>query len=58
MWRVKATVVAAVIGALGAITPKLGEQIPGTTSEMSVQKSTILGAAKIQMGRVESSLYI
>uniref|UniRef100_A0A3P9CNU3 GOLD domain-containing protein n=1 Tax=Maylandia zebra TaxID=106582 RepID=A0A3P9CNU3_9CICH len=38
MWRVKVTVVPVVIGALGAVTPKLGEwlqQIPGTTSEIS-----------------------
>ncbi|XP_076740510.1 uncharacterized protein LOC143418686 [Maylandia zebra] len=35
MWRVKVTVVPVVIGALGAVTPKLGEwlqQIPGITS--------------------------
>ena len=39
-----------VIRALGAVTPKLDwwlQQIPGTTSEISVQKSAILGAAKI-----------
>ena len=50
MWGVKATVVPVVIGALGAVTHKLGEwlqQIPGTTSEVSVQKSTVLGTAKI-----------
>ncbi|CAI5636064.1 unnamed protein product [Oreochromis niloticus] len=50
MWRVKVTVVPVVIGALGAVTPKLGEwlqQIPGTTSEISVQKSAVLGTAKI-----------
>ncbi|KAL4000544.1 hypothetical protein ACER0C_008315 [Sarotherodon galilaeus] len=49
MWRVKITVVPVVIGALGAVTPKLGEwlqQIPGTTSEISVQKSAVLGRAK------------
>ncbi|KAF7643082.1 hypothetical protein LDENG_00244990 [Lucifuga dentata] len=47
MWKVKSTVV---IGALGAVTPKLGEwlqQIPGTTSEISVQKSAVLGTAKM-----------
>ena len=33
------------IGALGAVTPKLGEwlqEIPGTTSEISVQKNIVL----------------
>lgn len=36
--------------ALGAVTPKLGDflqQIPGTTSTISVQKSAVLGAATI-----------
>ncbi len=50
MWKVRATVVPVVIGALGAVTPKLGEwlqQIPGKTSEVSVQKSAVLGTAKI-----------
>ena len=50
MWKVKASVVPVVVGALGAVTPKLGEwlqQIPGTTSETSVQKSAVLGTAKI-----------
>ena len=46
----KVKVVPVVIGALGAVTPKLEEwlqQIPGTTSELSVQKSAVLGTAKI-----------
>jgi len=50
MWSVKAAVVPVVIGTLGTVTPKLGEwlqQIPGTTSEVSVQKSVALGTAKI-----------
>ena len=50
MWGIKATVVPVVIGPLGAVTHKLGEwlqQIPGTTSEVSVQKSAVLGTAKI-----------
>ncbi len=50
MWKVKASVVPVVVGALRAVTPKLGEwlqQIPGTTSEASVQKSAVLGTAKI-----------
>lgn len=43
MWEVKATVVPVVTGALGVVTPELGEwlqQSPGTTSEISVPKST------------------
>ena len=53
MWKVKVKVVPVVIAALGALTPKLEErlqQIPGTTSELSVQKSAVLGTAKI-LGR-------
>ncbi|KAF7645372.1 hypothetical protein LDENG_00205860, partial [Lucifuga dentata] len=49
-WKVKSKVVPMVIGALRAVTPKLGEwlqEIPGTTSEVSVQKSAVLGTAKI-----------
>ncbi|XP_078791071.1 uncharacterized protein LOC111949134 [Oryzias latipes] len=49
-WKVKVTVVPVVIGALGAITPKLEEwlqQIPGKTSDLSVQKSAVPGTAKI-----------
>lgn len=45
----KVTAVPALIGALGAVTPKLREwlqQIPGTKSELSVQRSKV-GAAKI-----------
>ncbi|TWW73485.1 hypothetical protein D4764_15G0008790 [Takifugu flavidus] len=50
MWGMKATVVPVVIGTLGVVTPKLSrwlQQIPGTTSEISVQKSAVLGTAKI-----------
>ena len=49
-WQVKAKVVPVMIGALGAVAPKLEEwlqQIPGTTSELSVQKSVVLGTVKI-----------
>ena len=49
-WKVKATVVPVVIGTLGAVTPMLEkwlQQIPGTTSDISIQKSAILGTAKI-----------
>lgn len=48
MWKVKATVVPVVMGALSAVTPtEWLQQLLGTTSEISVQKSTILGTAKI-----------
>ncbi|KAM8939415.1 dual adapter for phosphotyrosine and 3-phosphotyrosine and 3-phosphoinositide [Pelodytes ibericus] len=46
MWKVKGKVVPVVLGALGAVPPKIGEwikQIPGMTSEHSVQKSALLG---------------
>lgn len=49
MWRVKVNMDPVVIRALGVVTPKLGEWlklIPGTTSEISVQKSAVLGRAK------------
>ena len=49
-WKVKAKVVPVVIGALGPVTPRLEEwlqQIPGTTSELSVQKSAVLRITKI-----------
>ena len=49
-WKVKTSVVPVVIGALGAVTPKLEEwlqQIPGKTSDIWVQKSAVLGTAKI-----------
>ncbi|KAF7650224.1 hypothetical protein LDENG_00129190, partial [Lucifuga dentata] len=44
-WKVKSKVVPVVTGALRAVTPKLGEWlqgIPGTTFEVSVQKSAVL----------------
>lgn len=44
--KVKTTVVSVVIRALSAVTPKLGkwfQQSPGTTSEIPVQKATVLG---------------
>ncbi|XP_051931065.1 uncharacterized protein LOC127607055 [Hippocampus zosterae] len=49
-WKVKVTVTPVVVGALGAVTPKLDEwlqQIPGTTSDISVQKCAVLGTARI-----------
>ena len=50
MWEVKASVVPVVIGALGAVTPKLGEwlkQISEITLETTVQRSKIVGKAKV-----------
>ena len=50
MWELKAAVVSVIIKAVGAVTPKLGERVQHileTTSEISVQKSTVLGTAKI-----------
>ena len=50
MWSVKAAVVPIVIRALEAVTSTLDwwlQQIPGTTSDISGQKSAILGTAKI-----------
>ena len=41
MWKVKCNEIPVVVGALGAVTPKLREwlqQIPGTTSEVSSRK--------------------
>ena len=52
MWGVEESVVPLVLIALGAVTPKLGEwlqQIPGITSEISVQKSAILGTQDPQV---------
>lgn len=43
-WKAKRTVVPVVIGALGTVTAKLEEQLQqvlGTTSEISVQNSTV-----------------
>ena len=45
MWGIKISVVPMMIGTVWVVTPKLGEwlqQIPETTSEISVLKSTIL----------------
>lgn len=50
MCEVKVSVVPMMIRVLGAVTHKLGEwlqQTPGTTSEVSVQRSPILQTAKI-----------
>ena len=50
MWKVKAKVVPIVIGALGAVAPTLEkwlEEIPGETTEVSIQKNAILGTARI-----------
>ena len=50
MWGVKASVVPVGLRALVEVIPKLGEllqQITGMTLETSVQRSSILGTAKI-----------
>lgn len=42
MWKVKSKVISVVLRALGTVTPKLRQhlqQIPGTKSELSVQKT-------------------
>lgn len=51
MQSMKATVAPVVLGALSAMISKLGEwlqQIPGMTSEIFVQKSTVLGTPGLQ----------
>ena len=50
MWKVEAKVVPIVVGALGAVTTTLEkwlEQIPGRTTEISIQKNAILGTSRI-----------
>lgn len=51
MWKVKAKakVISLIIGALGSVTPKLEKwlQTSGAISEISVQKSILLGTANI-----------
>ncbi|KAK1792477.1 hypothetical protein P4O66_012417, partial [Electrophorus voltai] len=52
MWKVKAPVVPMVTATLGAVPSNLGEhlqQISGTTSEVSVQKSAVLGTDESNM---------
>ena len=49
-WKVKATVVPVVIGALGAVTPAHSmwlDQIPGNVETSQLQKSVLLGTGKI-----------
>lgn len=49
LWNVKISVIPVVVGALGAIASNLEDwlgQIPGTISEVELQKSAILGTAK------------
>lgn len=49
MGKAKAKVVLVMIGVLGAATPKLEEwlqRIPDATSDISVQKSAVVGTAK------------
>ena len=49
-WKVKIMVIPVVVGALGAITDRLPgwlAQIPGTISEVELQKSALLGTVQI-----------
>ena len=48
LWKVKITVIPVVVGALGAIANRLPgwlAQIPGTISEVELQKSALLETA-------------
>ena len=50
LWDVKITVIPVVIGALGAMSDRLTSwlaQIPGHIDESDLQKSALLGTAKI-----------
>ena len=50
LWKVKIMVITVVVGALGAIADRLPgwlAQIPGTISEVELQKSTLLGTAQV-----------
>ena len=50
LWKVKIMVTPVVVGALGAIADRLPgwlAQIPGTISDVELQKSTLLGTAQI-----------
>ena len=50
LWKLKIMVIPVVVGALGAITARLLgwlAQIPGTISEVELQKSALLGTAQV-----------
>ena len=50
LWKVKTMVIPVVVGALGAIAERLLgwlAQIPGTISEVELQKSALLGTAQV-----------
>ena len=50
LWKAKIMVVLVVVGALGAIAGRLPGwlvQIPGTISEVELQKSALLGTAQV-----------
>lgn len=50
IWKIKAKVIPVIVGALRAMTPKLGkwlQKLPGMTSEHSVPKTALLGTVKI-----------
>ena len=50
LWKVKIMVIPVVVGALGVIADRLPgwlAQIPGTISEVELQKSALLGTAQV-----------
>ena len=50
LWKVKIVVIPVVVGALGAIADSLPgwpAQIPGTISEVELQKSALLGTVQV-----------
>ena len=50
LWKVKIMMIPVVVGALGAITDRLPgclAQLPGTISEVELQKSALLGTTQV-----------
>ena len=59
LWKVKIMVIPVVVGALGAIADRLPgwlAKIPGTISEVELQKTAFLGTAQV-LRRVLSGLW-
>lgn len=53
MWKMKTKATLVITGAFGIMIPKIEkwlQQIPGTTSEISIQKNVLLGIAKVLRG--------
>ena len=53
LWKIKIVVIPVVVGALGAIAdglPGWPAQIPGTISEVELQKSVLLGTVQVLRG--------